>query len=79
MEHPKTSHKLSQNVRKDERLPKQALKKNCNSPLYSETKKDKNFLDKQKNENKETIRCLTSHKNKPRFNRDKSCKLISNQ
>ena len=78
MEHPKTSHRLSQNVRKDERLPKWALNKNCNSLLYSETKKDKNFLDKQKSKNKETIRCLTSHRKTPRFNRDKSCKLISN-
>ena len=79
MEHPKTSHKLSQNVRKDERLPKQALEKNCNIPLYKETKKKKNFLDDQKYKKKETIRCLASHKNKPRSNQDKSCKLISNQ
>ena len=39
IENPKTSHKLSKTIRQAEKISQAGAVKNCNSPLYIETKK----------------------------------------
>ena len=49
-EHPKIAHKLSKTVRKK--------KVDCNSSLYSDTKKLKNFFKRNKCKNNKTSTCF---------------------
>ena len=50
-EHPKISHKLSKTIRL-------AKKVGFNSPLYSDTKKCENILNKKKSKNNKTSTCF---------------------
>ena len=47
IEHPRTSHWLSKTVRQAENVSWVGSGKSYNSPLYSETKKSKNLLNKK--------------------------------